>query len=61
MVMTVADKPGQLVAKGDPLVSVEAMKIETMIRAERDAVVGQVHVKPGTAVGAKDLLVEFAS
>lgn len=61
MVVTVAVKPGQAVAKGDPLVSLEAMKMETMIRAERDALVSQVHVKPGSVVGAKDLLIEFAS
>ena len=60
MIVTLAVKPGQKVAKGDPLVSIEAMKMETMIRAERDAVVKQIHVKPGTAVAAKDLLVELA-
>jgi pyruvate carboxylase len=60
MIVTLAVKPGQKVAKGDPLVSIEAMKMETMIRAERDAVVKQTHVKPGTVVAAKDLLVELA-
>jgi pyruvate carboxylase len=61
MVVTAAVKPGQKVEKGDPLVSIEAMKMETMIRAERDAVIKQVHVKPGTVISAKDLLVEFAA
>jgi pyruvate carboxylase len=60
MVVTVAVKPGQKVAKGDPLVSIEAMKMETMIRAECDAVIKQIHVKPGTVVSAKDLLCELA-
>ena len=60
MIVTLAVKPGQKVAKGDPLVSIEAMKMETMIRAERDAMVKQIHVKPGTVVAAKDLLVELA-
>ncbi len=59
MVVTLAVKSGQKVAKGDPLVSLEAMKMETMIRAERDAVVKHLHVKPGTVVSAKDLLIEF--
>jgi len=58
MVVTVAVKTGQKVLKGDPLVSIEAMKMETMIRAERDFVVKHVHVKPGTVVSAKDLLIE---
>ncbi|WP_025916887.1 pyruvate carboxylase [Herminiimonas sp. CN] len=61
MVVTVAVKPGQKVAKGDPLVSLEAMKMETMIRAERDVVIKHVHVKPGAVVSAKDLLIEFAA
>ena len=60
MVVTLAVKPGQKVSKGDPLVSIEAMKMETMIRAERDAVVKQTYVKPGTVVSAKDLLCELA-
>jgi pyruvate carboxylase len=59
MVVTVAVKAGQKVAKGDPLVSLEAMKMETMIRAERDVTVHKVHVHPGTVVNAKELLVEF--
>jgi pyruvate carboxylase len=35
----------------------EAMKMETLLRAERDATVKQVLVKPGHTVAAKDLLV----
>ena len=58
-VVTVAVEPGQRVAKGDPLVSLEAMKMETMLRAERDAGVRQVYVKPGQSVAAKDLLIEL--
>jgi len=34
------------------------MKMETTIRAERDALVKQTHVKPGAVVAAKDMLVE---
>ncbi len=59
-VVTVAVQPGQKVAKGDPLVSIEAMKMESMLAAERDGVVAAIHVKPGEAVNAKDLLLEYA-
>jgi pyruvate carboxylase len=59
MVVTVAVKAGQKVAKGEPLVSLEAMKMETMIRAERAVVIKHVHVKSGTVVAAKDLLLDF--
>lgn len=56
-VVTVSVKAGQAVKAGDPLVSIEAMKMETMLRAEADGVIDQVHVRPGSAVQAKDLLV----
>ena len=59
MVVTVAVKSGQKVLKGDALVSLEAMKMETMIRAERDLVVKNIHVAPGNTVNAKDLMIEF--
>ena len=58
-VVTVAVKVGQKVAKGAPLVSIEAMKMETVLSADRDAVVKAVHVKPGDVVSAKDLLLEL--
>lgn len=59
-VVTVAVKPGQKVRRGDPLVSIEAMKMESMLTAERDATIAVVHVKPGDAVNAKDLLLELS-
>jgi pyruvate carboxylase len=59
-VVTVAVEPGQRVAAGEPLLSLEAMKMETTLHAERDATVRKVHVKPGSVVAAKDLLVELA-
>ncbi|PXV65749.1 pyruvate carboxylase [Sinimarinibacterium flocculans] len=57
MVVAVAVKPGQKVKKGDPLLSIEAMKMETQIRAESDATIADVKVSRGTTVNARDLLV----
>ena len=59
MIVTAAVKAGQKVKAGDPLVSIEAMKMETQIRAERDATVKAVLVKSGETVAAHDLLIEF--
>jgi pyruvate carboxylase len=59
MIVTVAVKAGQPVKPGDPLVSIEAMKMETQIRAEREGVVKAVHARPGDTVAARDLLVEM--
>jgi pyruvate carboxylase len=39
------------------LLTLEAMKMETTVRAERDGVVAEIFVKPGLQVDAKDLLV----
>jgi pyruvate carboxylase len=59
MVVTVAVKVGQRISKGDPLVSLEAMKMETMLTAQRDATVHAVHVRSGETINAKDLMLEL--
>ncbi len=46
----------QSVARGDALVSIEAMKMETTVFAEEPGVVEEVLVEPGTEVETKDLL-----
>jgi pyruvate carboxylase len=56
-VSTVAVKAGQKVFKGNPLVSIEAMKMEMVIAADRDATVAKVLVSPGDRVEPKGLLV----
>jgi pyruvate carboxylase len=57
MVSRVAVKVGDTVAQGDPLVSIEAMKMETVIAAPRAARIKQVLAISGLAVQAKDLLI----
>lgn len=59
VVATVAVKPGDKVKDGDTLLTIEAMKMETGLHAERDGVVKAVHVTPGTQIDAKDLLIEL--
>jgi len=50
---------GQSVNEGDLLLTIEAMKMETGLHAERDAVIKMVHVSTGSQIDAKDLLIEF--
>ena len=50
---------GQSVNEGDLLLTIEAMKMETGLHAERDAVIKAVHVSTGSQIDAKDLLIEF--
>ena len=59
VVATVAVKAGQAIKTGDLLLTIEAMKMETGIHADRDAVVAAIHVSPGGQIDAKDLLVEL--
>jgi pyruvate carboxylase len=56
---TVNVHAGQKVARGDVLATIEAMKMETSVRAERDGTVAEVVARPGQPVDAKDLLVVF--
>ncbi len=58
-IVTVAVEPGRRVEKGATLPSLEAMKMESVLLAERDSVVKTVYVKPGDTVSAKGLLAEF--
>ncbi|MBY6200850.1 pyruvate carboxylase [Maritalea mobilis] len=59
VVASISTSAGQVVTKGDLLMTIEAMKMETGIHADRDAVVKAVHVTAGAQIDAKDLLVEF--
>ena len=59
VVASVAVQAGQKIAEGDLLLTIEAMKMETGLHAERDATVKAVHVHAGGQIDAKDLLIEF--
>jgi pyruvate carboxylase len=57
VVTTVTMAPGARVTRGQVLLTLEAMKMETAVRADRDGEVAEVLVRPGQSVDAKDLLV----
>ncbi|MEY3005360.1 MAG: hypothetical protein RLZZ491_2536, partial [Pseudomonadota bacterium] len=59
VVASVAISAGQKLKMGDLMLTIEAMKMETGLHAERDAVVKAVHVSPGGQIDAKDLLIEL--
>lgn len=58
---TIAVDAGQTVKSGDMLMSIEAMKMETAIRAARDGEIKSITVKAGMSVDAKDLLLEYVA
>ena len=45
---------------GETLAVVEAMKMENVLRAERDLVVGKVKAKPGESLAVDAVIMEFA-
>ena len=51
---------GQAVKAGEPLAVVEAMKMENVLKAERDGTVARVLVKPGDSLGFEAVILEFA-
>ena len=58
-VASVAVQVGQKVNAGDMLLTIEAMKMETGLHADRAATVKALHVHAGQQIDAKDLLIEL--
>ena len=50
---------GQAVKRGDTLLTMESMKMENEIKADRDAVVRSIKVTPGQSVMQDDVLLEM--
>jgi pyruvate carboxylase len=50
---------GQKVLPGDMLLTIEAMKMETGIHADRAGVIKALYVQAGSQIEAKDLLIEI--
>ena len=53
-------KPGDSVVEGDPLLVVEAMKMETVVAAPKGGTVADVHISVGDTVAVGDALVSIA-
>ncbi|MBU2583592.1 MAG: acetyl/propionyl/methylcrotonyl-CoA carboxylase subunit alpha [Alphaproteobacteria bacterium] len=51
---------GDEIKAGDPLAVVEAMKMENVLRAERDGTVSRINAAPGDTLAVDDVIMEFA-
>jgi propionyl-CoA carboxylase alpha chain len=60
LVVSLAVAEGQEVKAGETLAVVEAMKMENILRAERDGTIKTVRVKKGDSVAVDAVLMEFA-
>ncbi len=59
MVLDVLVTPGQTVQKDEPLLILEAMKMENVIKSPREGEIEKVGVAKGAAIEKNTLLIEF--
>jgi propionyl-CoA carboxylase alpha subunit len=60
LVVSIAVNEGQEVKAGETLAVVEAMKMQNVLRAERDGTVKKIHAAPGATLAVDALILEFA-
>ena len=60
LVVSIAVKEGDKVEAGQPLATVEAMKMENILRAEKAGVVAKLQAKPGDSLAVDAVIMEFA-
>jgi propionyl-CoA carboxylase alpha chain len=60
LVVSVLVEEGQEVRAGAPLAVVEAMKMENILRADRDGTVATIRVRPGDVLPVDSVIIEFA-
>jgi propionyl-CoA carboxylase alpha chain len=60
LVKSIEVAAGQVVKSGEALCIIEAMKMETVLHAERDVTVSKINVKPGDSVAVDAVIMAFA-
>ncbi|CCE09636.1 putative acyl-CoA carboxylase biotin-carrying subunit; alpha chain [Bradyrhizobium sp. STM 3843] len=60
LVVSIAVTEGQEVKAGETLAVIEAMKMQNVLRAERDGTVKKIHASPGATLAVDALILEFA-
>ncbi len=60
LVKSISVSQGQEVKAGEPLCIVEAMKMENVLRAERDGTIAKIHAKEGDSLAVDAVILEFA-
>jgi propionyl-CoA carboxylase alpha chain len=60
LLISLAVAEGQEIKIGEELAVIEAMKMENVLRAERDGRVAKIHARPGDNLAADQIILEFA-
>jgi propionyl-CoA carboxylase alpha chain len=60
LVVSIAVAEGQEVKTGETLAVVEAMKMENVLRAERDGIIKRIHARQGDSLAVDAVILEFA-
>jgi biotin carboxyl carrier protein len=60
LVLSIAVEEGGTVKKGDPLIVLEAMKMENILKSPADLVIKKITVKKGMAVEKNQILIQFS-
>ena len=58
-VVSVFVEEGQRVRAGDSLVVIDAMKMENLLCAESEGIVGAIHVSPGDSLSVEQIILEM--
>lgn len=61
LVVSVSVEEGQQIKAGETLAVVEAMKMENVLRAERDATISAIHASAGDSLAVDAVIMEFES
>ena len=59
VIVAIEVKPGDAVKAGQPLCTLEAMKMKNVIRAGRDGTIAEVHIKTGDQVQHNQLMFTY--
>jgi biotin carboxyl carrier protein len=59
VIVEIKVKPGDVVKNGNPLCTLEAMKMKNVIRAGRDGSIAEVHIKTGDQVQHNQLMFTY--
>lgn len=59
-IVRILAEEGATVTKGEPIIVVEAMKMENELKAPADGTISRIHVAPGDLVEARAVLIDFA-